>query len=181
MTCGINIPVTNVFCSCSCRCTFVLNRKWKEDNYRRNVVERMTGNQHTVGKTWTLSEEAKLNHSVATKSAITRGQPIFRSYEEFGVKEILESRGFVHQYQFYSDYGTVDNYHKRYHFNLDFADPVRRINIEIDGLTHSIESTKEYDEFRDEILVHYGWVVHRIYTKDICGIDEKYQIDLIGS
>jgi hypothetical protein len=179
-TCGGLVALNRIFCCNSCRSTDILTKKWQEENYRKAVSERMIGNQYTLGKTWTLSNEAKLNHSKATVDAIIKGQPAFQSYEELEVKEVLESRGFIHQYQFYSEYGTADNYHKRYHFNLDFADPVRKINIEIDGLSHDLEHIKEYDEFRDGVLVMNGWIVHRIYTKDISGVDEKSQIELIA-
>lgn len=48
----------------------------------------------------------------------------------------------------------------RDHFNLDFAHPELKINVELDGPGH-IGSPRENWE-RDEILRHFGWIIVRV-------------------
>lgn len=62
--------------------------------------------------------------------------------------------GWVHQMQF-----SI--------YELDFAFPEYKLNVEIDGSTHLLESVIEKDQRRDKFLKEYGWKILRITAKQV--------------
>ena len=57
-------------------------------------------------------------------------------------------------------------------YSLDFAWPLKRIYIEIDGSQH--EKNKNYDNIRDTKLKSLGWTVLRIKWIDLFHETKKY-------
>lgn len=57
-------------------------------------------------------------------------------------------------------------------YSLDFAWPLKRVYIEIDGSQH--EKNKEYDNIRDAKLKSLGWTVLRIKWIDLFHDTKKY-------
>lgn len=54
-----------------------------------------------------------------------------------------------------------------YRYSLDFAFLKEKINIEVDGSTHNIESVIEKDKIRNKRLNDDGWVILRISDYDV--------------
>lgn len=52
-------------------------------------------------------------------------------------------------------------------YNLDFAFPKLKIDVEIDGSTHNQEKVKKKDEIRNKYLQKNGWLVLRFTAKEI--------------
>ena len=86
-----------------------------------------------------------LNHS----SKESYPERIFREH-----LEKLEIKGWVQEYPY-----------KRY--SLDFAFIDKKINVEIDGSTHKLESVREKDIIRDKTLINDGWKVVRFTEYDV--------------
>lgn len=52
-------------------------------------------------------------------------------------------------------------------FIADFACPLSRLVVEVDGATHGSDIERAYDERRDTYLREYGWSIIRITNHDI--------------
>ncbi len=52
------------------------------------------------------------------------------------------------------------------HYQLDIADPVRKMNIEVDGPDHGV-TRREKDQKRDDWLLSQGWTVLRFTNKEV--------------
>lgn len=79
------------------------------------------------------------------------------SYPEKIFKNALESAnigGWVYNYQ-----NSIYSY--------DFAFPEFKIDVEIDGNTHTLEKVKKIDERRDKFSNENGWIVIRFTTKEV--------------
>jgi very-short-patch-repair endonuclease len=118
------------------------------------------------GKKRVLTEEHKLKISISRKKYLDENPgkiPYLlnhsskESYPEKLFREFLEKNNIIGWKQEYP--------YKRY--SLDFAFPDKKINIEIDGSTHNIESVSNKDKIRDRTLKNDGWIVYRLSTKDV--------------
>ena len=119
-----------------------------------------------IRKDISLSEEHKQKISVSRKRYLDENPgniPYLlnhsskESYPEKIFREALETNkisGWVQEYPI-----------KRY--SLDFAFVDLKINIEIDGATHSQDFVRIKDEERDNTLQSLGWIVYRINAKDL--------------
>jgi very-short-patch-repair endonuclease len=62
--------------------------------------------------------------------------------------------------------GETINLHKEYYclgYFLDFCDPIKKIDIEIDGEQHYVDSRiVEHDKIRNAVLEKAGWTVFRV-------------------
>jgi very-short-patch-repair endonuclease len=118
------------------------------------------------GKNRILTDEHKLKISIGRKKYLDKnpGQIPYllnhsskESYPEKIFRECLEKneiKGWIQEYPY-----------KRY--SLDFAFIRYKINIEIDGSTHNLESVINKDKVRDETLIKNGWKVIRVTAKNV--------------
>jgi ribonuclease HI len=58
-------------------------------------------------------------------------------------------------------------------FELDFADPDRKLNVEIDGVEHREPRGRARDELRDAELERRGWRVLRVSNEDVDASPEE--------
>lgn len=113
-----------------------------------------------------LSEETKKKISVARKKFLKENPHMVpyklnhysqgKSYPEKYFKRLFDDNGInlVEQFPIYI-------------YQLDFADPIRKIDIEIDGDQHYLDSKiVESDKRRNKYLEENGWIIYRIRWSD---------------
>jgi very-short-patch-repair endonuclease len=83
----------------------------------------------------------------------------YQNIEEISLKPILELKGFKHQYIYV--YGSRNE-----KYILDFYNPDTKVNIEVDGPSHSWGETISKDKIRDDILKSQGLKVIRVSLSD---------------
>lgn len=79
------------------------------------------------------------------------------SYPEKIFKNALESANII---------GWIYNYQNGI-YSYDFAFPELKIDVEIDGSTHTQEKVKKIDERRDLFSKENGWIVVRFTAKEV--------------
>lgn len=130
------------------------------------------------GKKRILTEEHKLKISISRKKYLDTNPgkiPYLlnhsskESYPEKLFREFLEKKNIKGWEQEYP--------YKRY--SLDFAFPDKKINVEIDGSTHNLETVIYKDRIRDETLKNDGWIVYRISSEKLKRDFEKIVGDFI--
>lgn len=94
------------------------------------------------------------------------------SYPEQYFKELFENEKIELEFKY--RIGT---------YELDFADPINKIDIEIDGSQHKLDlRIVEHDIKRDKYLNDLGWVVYRIYWpewKKLTFVEKKKKLQYI--
>lgn len=120
----------------------MIDRKftWSDDDKKRISVERIKYLTEHPDKV-----PYKLNHSSKM------------SYPENIFKNALESANIT---------GWVYNYQNGI-YSYDFAFPELKIDVEIDGGTHTQEKVKKIDERRDMFSRENGWTVIRFTAKEV--------------
>lgn len=73
------------------------------------------------------------------------------SYPEKYFNDLFISKGY-----------NFNRYYRIGLYTLDFCDVINKIDIEVDGNTHSLEEVKQKDLRRDKQLNDMGWTVKRI-------------------
>jgi very-short-patch-repair endonuclease len=86
-----------------------------------------------------------------------------REYDVYLLLEGLSPGGFYHNLRL-SPMGAIGD---RVYYLLDFADPVRKLNIEVDGPEHQQEKSLEADKVRDEWLTSQGWTILRVTNEEV--------------
>ena len=76
------------------------------------------------------------------------------------------------------------NLHKEYYclgYFLDFCDPIRKIDIEIDGEQHYVDSKiVEHDKIRNAALKEAGWTVFRVRWAEYKAMTEEQKYNIIS-
>ena len=75
------------------------------------------------------------------------------------------------------------NLHKEYYclgYFLDFCDPIKKIDIEIDGEQHYVDSKMvEHDKIRNATLEEAGWTVFRVRWAEYKAMTEEQKYNII--
>ena len=76
------------------------------------------------------------------------------------------------------------NLHKEYYclgYFLDFCDPIKKIDIEIDGEQHYVDSKMvEHDKIRNAALEEAGWTVFRVRWAEYKAMTEEQKYNIIS-
>jgi len=120
---------------CSKKCVILFN--WQNPDYRFNVIK-------------------KIKDKVAngTHKGWKSRSKISPSFPEKVTMEILSELSFSLEREF-----------PQGKWFIDFADPLRKIALEIDGKQHELPDRKISDKNKDDYLLSAGWQVHRIKWK----------------
>ena len=139
------------------------------------------------------------SHSVESKRKISKARKKFLEDNPDKVPYLMNhySKGMSYPEKYFKKVFINENINLLYHFRLnsyelDFADPLNKIDIEVDGEQHYLDKRiVEHDIRRNEFLEKEGWFVYRIrwsffknldkdlqikYVKDICDIIESRQV-----
>jgi very-short-patch-repair endonuclease len=91
------------------------------------------------------------------------------SYPERYFSELFEKEGL-----------KLERYYRFFTYELDFADPVLKIDIEIDGDQHKLDKRiVKHDEKRNKFLKDRGWKVFRILWSDYVKLDFDDRKDFV--
>jgi very-short-patch-repair endonuclease len=75
------------------------------------------------------------------------------------------------------------NLHKEYYclgYFLDFCDPIKKIDIEIDGEQHCVDSKiVEHDKIRNAVLEKAGWTIFRVRWAEYKTMTEEQKHNII--
>lgn len=74
------------------------------------------------------------------------------------VCELLFEEGFIREYTVVYDVSGS-------RYRMDFAHPLKMINVEIDGANHEGGSQQQSDLRRDKILLDLGWTIARVHRR----------------
>ena len=134
----INVNKNRRYCSQQC----AAKANWKNPEYRKNVIDRLTHVRKKMIKdgTW----------NVWRKNAGP-------SYPEKYFMEVLASRCISYEYN--RPFGN---------YNIDFAICDKMIALEIDGQQHLVERQRQSDRKKDASLSSAGWTVYRIPWSSPC-------------
>lgn len=61
-------------------------------------------------------------------------------------------------------------------YKLDFANPIRKVGLEVDGNSHSMQARKEQDRKKEAKLMELGWSVLRITNKQVLSLSTTLQL-----
>lgn len=153
------------YCSRECRSTAVSNRPWHKEKSRETMARVMAGRPAwNSGKPWSEAHRAKM-------SEIRKGRPFpaKRGGNGTGMTNTealiapLLPPGFLWNFAVPLK-GAGEGYPS--HYKLDFADPSRKICLEVDGQTHNTYLGIIRDRKKTEKLQSLGWTVFRIKNPD---------------
>jgi very-short-patch-repair endonuclease len=128
-------------------------------------------------KSRSTSEAAKLSkklkpqkHSEETKKKISEARKKFLKENPDKVPYLLNhySKGMSYPEKYFEKAFRNENINLVYHYRigtyeLDFSDPIRKIDIEIDGEQHYVDKKiVESDKRRNKYLKDRGWIVYRV-------------------
>lgn len=156
------------FCSSSCA---VKKRSEESKIERTDSCElcgaeyvRRTNTQRFCGRSCASKAQIKAKAKPKPKlSVVQRGGMTEREYDVYLLLEGLSPGGFYHNLRL-APMGAVKG---KIYYLLDFADPVRKLNIEVDGPEHFVEDKLEADKVRDEWLTSQGWTILRVTNEEV--------------
>ena len=105
------------------------------------------------------------------RSRIQRGGMTEREYDVYLLLDELVQGTFYHNLRL-APMGAVKG---KIYYLLDFADPVRKLNIEVDGPEHFVEDKLEADKVRDEWLTSQGWTILRVTNEEVLSSIDSVQ------
>jgi len=162
-----------------------IQKYYDEGNSTRKVSEKFNINTHLLWQaskkgyflTRSPSDAQKLSqklkprkHSEETKKKLSKLKRKFLEENPDKVPYLLNhhSKGMSYPEKYFEKAFRNENVGLTYHFRiglyeLDFSDPIRKIDIEIDGEQHYVDKRiVESDKRRDKYLEDRGWIVYRV-------------------
>jgi len=129
-----------------------------------NIIINMTKSNHLRNFRWSDDDKKRISET-RLKYLIEHPDKVpyklnhssKMSYPEIIFKNALETAnisGWTYNYQ----HGI---------YSYDFAFPDLKIDVEIDGNTHTQEKVKKIDERRDKFSIENGWMVIRFTAKEV--------------
>lgn len=141
------------------------------NKYYETHVGSWTGRTHTEEQKQKISKARKqylLEHPDQVPYLLNHSSQ--ESYPEIYFTELFENEKI--------------NLHKEYYYLgyfLDFCDPIKKIDIEIDGEQHYVDSKMvEHDKIRNATLEEAGWTVFRVRWAEYKAMTEEQKYNIIS-
>lgn len=151
----------------------LLKQKWKEKEFRQNVINRMTNNNPSSSSIINLkaNKTRKINNSVGftNKNKIYRGGNGKMAPTEKLVYDFMSVMGFK-----YNEPITTKELRKlkpdksyAYCYKPDFVHKHKKICVELDGNTHNSKIGRQLDKKKEEALNFYGYKTYHFKNIDV--------------
>ena len=130
-----------------------------------------TGRTHTEEQKQKISQSRKqylLEHPDQVPYLLNHSSQ--ESYPEIYFTELFENEK-IHLHKEYYCLG----------YFLDFCDPIKKIDIEIDGEQHYVDAKMvEHDKIRNAVLEEAGWTVFRVRWAEYKAMTEEHKYTIIN-